>query len=53
MGDIRAALRATLKYSDRAYLLTLSRTYLLREEKVNPVDSAPKSSKLRKIMGRK
>ncbi|KAJ5457097.1 hypothetical protein N7530_012371 [Penicillium desertorum] len=47
------AARTFEDYSDRAYLLTLSRTYLLREEKVNPVDSAPKSSKLRKIMGRK
>ncbi|CAG7972700.1 unnamed protein product [Penicillium nalgiovense] len=57
MGDITGALRATLNYSDRAYLLTLSRAYLLGdkkvEKKVNHVDSAPKLSKWREIMGRK
>lgn len=56
--DIRDALKANLEDRNmRNYLLTLSRAYLIRdkevEKKVEDVDSAPKRSKWREIIGRK
>ncbi|CRL29563.1 unnamed protein product [Penicillium camemberti] len=50
--NIRDRLRATLQYSDRVYLLTLSRAYLLKDKHVETaehVDSASNRSKWREI----